>query len=64
MANSLTGHAVSLMGHISAMYKAIIKPARNTNGLQQATNSQLLAEVMCNLRLQMDRGQSHARLKV
>ena len=43
--DDLMDYMLLLTAHVSAMYKAIIKPARNTNGWQQASSSRLLAEV-------------------
>ena len=43
---AVSDYTMGLVSHISAMYKAVIKPPRNGQGVQQADGRQFLAEVL------------------
>lgn len=45
LADTVSDYTMSVVGHVSAMYKAIIKAPRGASSQSQALSSQLLAEV-------------------
>lgn len=41
----VTDYTVATMGHLSSMYKSVVKPPRNSHGSQHMNSTELLAKV-------------------